>query len=524
VTTLPVHDEMPTTGALRAGEPKMTASRILIVDDEAPIREGLKELLNGWGYDTRSASDSKTALEIAETFSPQLILSDLMMPGLSGLELMAQIREQSPNVAFILLTGHGTIENAMQAMREGAHDYLTKPVDLDRLRVVIERALEIVRDRDELVRLTNDLADRGQFGRLVGSSPAMRKVYRLVQQAAPSRASVLLTGESGTGKEVVARTIHEMSPRRNRPFVAVNCAAIPETLLESEILGHEKGSFTGATSARAGCFEQANGGTLLLDEIGEMPPELQAKLLRVLEERTLRRVGGRQEFPVDVRVLSSTNVNIETALREGKFREDLFYRLNVFTIALPSLRERPEDIGLLMQHFVAEFADSYDKTIRGITPAALARMRQHDWPGNVRELRNVVERAVVVAHRDIIDVDDLPPFGPSSSRLPVAAEESARADTLATIDWGVARDRGYDAPHLNGDVSSIATTGGPAAATSANGSVTLPVGTTVEEAERVLIFETLKMTNQNKTRAAEVLGISTKTLHNKLKLYRRSDP
>jgi DNA-binding NtrC family response regulator len=348
-------------------------------------------------------------------------------------------------------------------------------------------------------------------------------VYRVVQQAAPSRASVLITGESGTGKEVVARTIHEMSPRRNKPFVAVNCAAIPETLLESEILGHEKGSFTGATSARAGCFEQANGGTLLLDEIGEMPPELQAKLLRVLEERTLKRVGGRQEFPVDVRVLSSTNINIEQGLREGKFREDLFYRLNVFTIALPSLRERPEDIGLLMQHFVEEFATAYNKPIRGVTPGALAIMRQHDWPGNVRELRNVVERAVVVARRDVIDVDDLPAFSPSSSRLPAPAEDTGRAEILAGIDWGTAVGRGSEGAITGSEVAPVAATGTHGVAQSGGGMVTLPVGTTVEEAEKVLIFETLKMTNQNKTRAAEVLGISTKTLHNKLKLYRRSD-
>jgi DNA-binding NtrC family response regulator len=520
VSTLPIHDEMPTTFHHRAGEPNMTASRILIVDDEAPIREGLKELLGGWGYETRSAADSKAALEVAEDFNPQVILSDLMMPGLSGLELMAQARESVPNAAFILLTGHGTIDNAMQAMREGAHDYLTKPVDLDRLRVVIDRALDVVRMREDLERMTSSLAERGQFGRLVGSSPAMQRVYRLVRQAAPSRASVLLTGESGTGKEVVARTIHEMSPRKHKPFVAVNCAAIPETLLESEILGHEKGSFTGATSARAGCFEQANGGTLLLDEIGEMPPELQAKLLRVLEERTIRRVGGRQEFPVDVRVLSSTNVNIEQALREGKFREDLFYRLNVFTIALPSLRDRPEDIGLLMQHFVQEFATSYEKIIKGVTPAALARMRQHDWPGNVRELRNVIERAVVVAHKDVIDEDDLPPFGPSSARLPGAVEE--RADLVGGMDWSTSVGRPYESPAaVNGEAAPVAAAA--AVASGGAGTVTLPVGTTVEEAERVLIFETLKMTNQNKTRAAEVLGISTKTLHNKLKLYRRSD-
>ena len=477
----------------------MRTSRILIVDDEAPIRDGLRELVTGWGYDVQSAPDSEVALELAESYSPEVILSDLMMPGTSGLELMALVREKSPHVAFILLTGHGTIENATQAMREGAYDYLTKPVDLDRLRIVLEKALERVHDRVELVRLTRDLADRGQFGRLVGSSALMRRVYHLIQQGAPSRASVLITGESGTGKELVARTIHDMSPRRDKPFIAVNCAAIPETLLESEILGHEKGSFTGAISARAGCFELANGGTLLLDEIGEMPPELQAKLLRVLEERTLRRVGGRQELPVDVRVLSSTNIDIHQALREGRFREDLFYRLNVFTMALPSLRERPEDIPLLAGLFVEEYARMNDKNVSGVTAAAMEALCRHDWPGNVRELRNVIERAVIVSRHEAIDREDLPHFAVGTSG-PVAS--------------------GLEPPALPGipPLPELRPTSSPGIS-----QVHVPVGTTVLAAEQLLIVETLRSTNQNKTRAAEILGISTKTLHNKLKLYRRSD-
>jgi DNA-binding NtrC family response regulator len=419
-----------------------------------------------------------------------------MMPGPSGIELMGAVREDLPHAAFILLTGHGTIENATQAMREGAYDYLTKPVDLTRLKVVLEKAVERVSDREELLRLTRDLAEHGKYGRLVGRTPIMQDVYRLVGQAAPSRVSVLVTGESGTGKEVVARTLHEMSPRRHKPFVAVNCAAIPQSLLESEILGHQKGSFTGATADRAGCFELATGGTLLLDEIGEMPPELQAKLLRVLEERTIRRVGGRQEIPVDVRVISSTNADIGRALQSGRFREDLFYRLNVFTIALPALRERPQDVPLLAQHFLHEFASANGKAFDGFTPEAQDTLRAHRWPGNVRELRNVVERAVVVATGSLIDVCDLPSLGPPP---PARTEDAPRAEQPAPL--------------------AVAPAGGPSNGSHA-ATVVVSVGSTVEEAEEMLILETLRKTGDNKTRAAEILGISTRTLHNKLRKYR----
>jgi DNA-binding NtrC family response regulator len=409
---------------------------------------------------------------------------------------MGAVREDLPHAAFILLTGHGTIENATQAMREGAYDYLTKPVDLTRLKVVLEKAVERVSDREELLRLTRDLAERGKFGRLVGRTPIMQDVYRLVGQAAPSRVSVLVTGESGTGKEVVARTLHEMSPRRHKPFVAVNCAAIPQSLLESEILGHQKGSFTGATADRAGCFELATGGTLLLDEIGEMPPELQAKLLRVLEERTIRRVGGRQEIPVDVRVISSTNADIGRALQSGRFREDLFYRLNVFTIALPALRERLHDVPLLVQHFLHEFASANGKAFDGFTPEAQDALRAHRWPGNVRELRNVVERAVVVATGSLIDVCDLPSLGPPP---PARTEDAPLAEQAAP--------------------PAAAPAAGPSNGSHA-ATVVVNVGSTVEEAEKMLILETLRKTSDNKTRAAEILGISTRTLHNKLRKYR----
>ncbi len=480
----------------------MAPYRVLVVDDEEATRLGLSELISGWGYQSRPAADAEDALAMTREFAPHVVLSDLMMPGHSGLELMASVREDLPHAAFILLTGHGTIENATQAMREGAYDYLTKPVDLTRLKVVLEKAVERVCDREELSRLTRDLAERGKFGRLVGRTPIMQDVYRLIGQAAPSRVSVLITGESGTGKEVVARTLHEMSPRRHKPFVAVNCAAIPQSLLESEILGHQKGSFTGAIADRAGCFELATGGTLLLDEIGEMPPELQAKLLRVLEERMIRRVGGRQEIPVDVRVISSTNADIGQALQRGRFREDLFYRLNVFTINLPALRERMQDVPLLAQHFLEEFARANEKTLAGFTPEALDALREHRWPGNVRELKNVVERAVVVSRGSVIDLGDLPSLGaPFAAR----AEDSTRvaaaqAETHAAGAQGVPTGRPSNGSHGE--------------------SVVVTVGSTVEEAEKLLILETLRKTGDNKTRAAEILGISTRTLHNKLKKYR----
>ena len=329
----------------------------------------------------------------------------------------------------------------------------------------------------------------------------MLQVYRVVSQAAPSRASVLITGESGTGKEIVARTLHDMSPRKSKPFVAVNCAAIPDTLLESEIFGHEKGSFTGAMTARAGCFELADGGTLLLDEIGEMSPELQAKLLRVLEERTLRRVGGRTEFPVDVRVISSTNIDIATALQRGSFREDLYYRLNVFTIHLPALRDRGEDVPLLAQHFLDEFAAMNNRQLNGFTTATQEILKNHDWPGNVRELRNAVERAVIVTSGPMIDVHDLPNMSTRSTATPSPALSIPSMAPVPAASASAPMVESAPAP-LDG--------------------VVLSVGTTVEEAEKRLILETLKHTNENKTRAAEVLGISTKTLHNKLKKYGRS--
>src|SRR3712207_634525 len=331
----------------------MSKGRVLIVDDETAIAETLSEMLESWGYETAQAADGRAGLTLVEEFRPSVVVSDVYMPNLDGFGLLREMRELHPETAVILLTGQGTVEMALRAIQEeGAFHYLEKPIDFAKLRLVVERADEYAEARRENLALRLQLRDRGAFGELVGASEPMRQIYALIEQVAPSSASVLLTGESGTGKELCARTIHNLSPRKNNAFVAINCSAIPETLMESELFGHERGAFTGAAARRLGCFELANGGTLLLDEISEMPVSLQAKLLRVLEERRLRRLGGTHETPVDVRVLAATNRDPAEAVNRGTFREDLLYRLNVITIELPPLRRRKDDIPLLGQHLV----------------------------------------------------------------------------------------------------------------------------------------------------------------------------
>jgi DNA-binding NtrC family response regulator len=375
------------------------------------------------------------------------------------------------------LTGQGSVEMALRAIQqEGAYHYFEKPIDIRKLRIVVDKAVEYGRARRDNEILRRQLRDKGAFGELVGASDPMRRVYSLIEQVAPSSASVLITGESGTGKEIVARTIHGLSPRREFHFVAINCSAIPETLMESELFGHEKGAFTGATSRRQGCFELANGGTLLLDEIAEMPTLLQAKLLRVLEERSVRRLGSTQEIPVDVRVLAATNKDPDEAVARGLFREDLFYRLNVIRVELPPLRERKDDLQLLAQHLINNLSERHRRPARFISEPALEVLKSHDWPGNVRELRNTIERAVIICSGEEIERHHLAPY-------PVDQRTRSRAeDTLS-----------------------------------------LPVGTPIEEVERQMILRTLEKTKNNKTRTAELLGISLKTLHNKLHLYRQRD-
>jgi len=452
----------------------MSNDKVLIVEDEENERTGLAELISSWGYSAETARDGQEGHEKVLAWSPSIVITDLKMPRLGGLELLERISGGSETVAVIVVTAQGTIDSAVQAMRIGAYDYITKPIDTSRLRTILQNASALLGARVELEATRRKLRDAGSLGSLVGPSKKMQEIFRLIEMVAPSTASVLITGASGTGKELVARTIHELSPRRSRAFVAINCAAIPETLIESEIFGHEKGAFTGALERRTGCFELAEGGTLLLDEIGEMPIATQAKLLRVLEDRKLRRLGSKVETTVDVRVLAATNKVPEDAVAHGELRNDLYYRLNVFNIHMPNLREHREDIPDLVQSLLAEMSSKHGRRVATVSEAVLNAFKNYTWPGNVRELRNTLERAVIVCEGAIVETKHLPPgFGHAPVR--------PSADDADSIRVGV--------------------------------------GTTVGEAERLLIIKTLETTNNNKTRAAEILGISLKTLHNKLKEY-----
>ena len=452
----------------------MTQEKVLIVEDEENERTGLAELISAWGYAVETARDGQEGHEKIGVWSPTIVITDLKMPRMSGLELLEKIAADTRTIAVIVVTAQGTIDSAVQAMRMGAYDYITKPIDTNRLRTILQNASALLGARVELEVTRRKLRDAGSLGSLVGPSKKMQEIFRLIELVAPSTASVLITGASGTGKELVARTIHELSPRRPKPFVAINCAAIPETLIESEIFGHEKGAFTGALERRTGCFELAEGGTLLLDEIGEMPIATQAKLLRVLEDRKLRRLGSKVETTVDVRVLAATNKVPEEAVARGELRNDLYYRLNVFNIHMPPLREHREDIPDLVHQLLEEMSSKHGRRIATVSEAVLNAFRNYTWPGNVRELRNTLERAVIVCEGAVIETKYLPPgFG--------------HAPVRASVD----------------DADSIR----------------VGVGTTVGEAERLLILKTLESTNNNKTRAAEILGISLKTLHNKLKEY-----
>jgi DNA-binding NtrC family response regulator len=457
----------------------MNHERVLIVEDEENERTGLAELVTSWGFIAETAKDGQEGHEKISAWTPSIVVTDLKMPRMGGLELLEKLAGDIRSVAVIVVTAQGTIDSAVQAMRMGAYDYITKPIDTDRLRTILQNASALLDTKLELEVTRRKLRDAGSLGSLVGPSKKMQEIFRLIEMVSPSTASVLITGASGTGKELVARTIHELSPRRAKPFVAINCAAIPETLIESEIFGHEKGAFTGALERRTGCFELAEGGTLLLDEIGEMPIATQAKLLRVLEDRKLRRLGSKVETTVDVRVLAATNKVPEDAVARGELRNDLYYRLNVFNIHMPVLREHRDDIPDLVQGLLREVNTKHSRQVATVSEAVLNAFRNYAWPGNVRELRNTLERAVIVCEGPVIETKHLPPgFGHVPLR-PMADD---------------------------GD------------------SIRVGVGTTVGEAERLLILKTLESTNNNKTRAAEILGISLKTLHNKLKEYGSSSP
>jgi two-component system, NtrC family, response regulator HydG len=448
--------------------------RILVAEDDLATGHAWSELIASWGYRVSIAEDGKRALELAESYDPHILLLDLRLPQLNGLEVLSELRQRGVEVPTIMISGEGEISDAVQAIKLGAYDYLRKPVDPPHLRVLLNNLSAHLTVSEENQRLRRRLLRAGELGRLVGQSASMRRVMTQIEQVAPSTASVVILGDSGTGKELVARTIHELSPRHAGPYIAINCAALPETLMESELFGHERGAFTGADRRREGCFELANGGTLLLDEIGEMKAELQAKLLRVLEEGKLRRLGGSAEVAVDVRVLAATNRDLEAAIRDGRFREDLYYRLNVFSIELPPLSEHAEDIPALIEHFMREIEAPAGKTVRGVDAAALEVLKGFRWPGNVRQLRNVIERALIVTAGPLIVAADLP------------------ADLKRS---GVGKEI-----------------------------LEIKLGASLDEVERDLIKRTVDFAGGNKSRAAEILGVSLKTLYNRLERYQNRDP
>ena len=467
--------------------------KVLIVDDEASQRSGLAAMVSAWGMTARTASDGQDALVKLSEFPADVIVTDLNMPGLDGFGLLQKLRDSGDMPPAIVLTAYGNIETAVKTVHElGAYWFLEKPIQPATMEVLLRRAGSHAGLRAENRNLERQLVYKGTLGEMVGTSSRMQEIFALLQQAGPSKACVLVTGESGTGKEMVARTVHALSQRRQGPFVAINCAALPETLIESELFGHEKGSFTGASERRAGCFEVAQHGTLLLDEIGEMPMGTQAKLLRILEDSKVRRLGGKTEFEVDVRLIAATNKVPEEAVKGGHLREDLFYRLNVFHIHLPPLRERKDDLPAIAEALIGDLNRKHECKVVDVSPSVLEALLSHNWPGNIRELRNVLERAVIIAGEGSIELKHLP-----------ASLQGRTNGTVAVAAAG---------------------NGAPAVAPApvheeAGDSVRFPVGTTVEEAEKGLILRTLEHTRNNKTRAAEILGISLKTLHNKLKEY-----
>ncbi len=462
-----------TRAAVRAIDTQEHKDRVLIVEDEDNARKGYEQLLQRWGCDVLGVASAEDALAKFATYQPDTLIADVELPGMNGLDLLKQLGPELQEVPAIIITGKGSEERAVAAIEAGAFWYIEKPLKGPVLRALLDRALGKARTARQLVVLQRQLREAGRLGDLVGASKPMQQVMRIVEMAAPSSASVLITGETGSGKEIVARTIHKLSPRSTGPFVAINCSAIPETLMESEIFGHERGAFTGAAERRIGCFELADSGTLLLDEIGEMPAPTQAKLLRVLEDRKVRRLGSKTETPVDVRVVAATNKDPEQAVSNGQLRQDLYFRLNVFHIHLPPLREHKEDIPLLTEHILRDVNAKHGKHVRGIGSEVLDIFMSHTWPGNIRELRNVIERAAIMCEKDMITRSCLPDeFGRSAAKAP-------------------------------SDLSAIK----------------FPIGTTVDAMERELILQTLGATGNNKTRASELLGISLKTLHNKLKEY-----
>ena len=439
-------------------------AKILVVDDEAIIRESLRDWLSDVGYQVLTAEDGFQALKIIEKEKPGIAIVDLVMPGMDGIELLKRAKEISPSIEVIIITAYGSIPTAITAMKEGAYDYIEKPFCPEKVELLIDRLVEHQGLIEENISLHQKLEGRYRFENIIAKSPKMQQVIEVIKVVAKSNATMLITGESGTGKELVARAIHSQGYRKDKPFIAVSCAALPESLLESELFGHEKGAFTGAYAQRRGKFEIANRGTLFLDEIGEMSANIQVHLLRVLEEKEFTRVGGNELIKVDVRVISATNKDMKKAVASGQFREDLYYRLNVVTIELPPLRERKEDVPLLAQHFLKKSAVENQKEITGFSPEATDFLLKYDWPGNVRELENAIERAVILAKNSYIDAVDMP-------------QENLLLAHSA------------------------------------------PAGKSLEEVERGHILNILKESGGNYSKAARILGISRITLYNKAKAY-----
>ncbi len=447
------------------------APAVLVVDDDRSNLESVERIFAKEGYRVRTAADGSTALELVRAEPPQVVVTDLAMPGLDGAALLKAIKAIAPQVEVVLMTAYGTVEGAVAAMRDGAYYFVTKPLKRHAVVRSVRKALEKQALVAENVRLRARLAGLEAPAGMIGQSPVFHATLDLVRQAAASHATVLVTGESGTGKELVARALHELSPRAEGPFVAVNCAAIPESILEAELFGFERGAFTGAVARKEGRFERANRGTLFLDEVGEMSPAVQVKLLRVVQEGEIERLGGSGPIDVDVRIVAATNRRLDQEVKAGRFREDLYYRLNVVAVALPSLRERPEDVPLLADHFLRRFCEKNGKQLLGFTREAMAVLEGYRWPGNVRELENAVERAVVLCRGTAIDVPDL-------SGLPRDAEESGQAPMGRTL--------------------------------------TVPLGTTLEELEAQVIRETLRQARGDKALAAQLLGISIRTIYRKI--------
>jgi two-component system NtrC family response regulator len=452
--------------------PRTAKERILVVDDEQNARVALRTILSEEGYEIAEAADGEEALQLISGFAPAAVLADVRMPRTDGITLLKRAREQGSDAVFVMMTAFASVEAAVEAMRAGAENYLVKPLDVNAVLVVLEKALEKLRLQRDTVNLRERVRERYRFHNIVGDAPELQAVFEVVKRAAPTRATVLILGESGTGKELIAQAIHEEShvPRRDKPFIKVNCAALSETLLESELFGHEKGAFTGAIGRKEGRFELADGGTLFLDEIGDISPAIQIKLLRVLQQREFERVGGTQTLKVDVRMVAATNRDLSAEVKGGKFREDLFYRLNVVAVTLPPLRQRKGDIPALVSHFIEKYSKAYAKEIPKLAPGTLNTLLSHDWPGNVRELENVVERAVVLCKGTELTADDLPP----------------------TLRGPRPRDRAAGA---------------------------LIPGATLYEIEREAILRTLDMVGGSTSRAAEILGISVRKIQYRLKEY-----